>query len=737
MKQVLALLFVLMAQAAFGQTVVVKSGDHTGFTRLVMELPQVTDWAMGRTGEGYELRLGAKDIRFDLTRVFDDIQRNRLAAIWVDPASGTLRLGIACGCHAIPFEFRPGIIVVDLRDGPPPKGSSFEAALDGSTAGVLAARPGLRPRARPTAHTAVKPQVNLPVPTYTWLPAGNSAQSDRPSVDALLPHSLNSTQHDIGPLKDALLRQLGRGAAQGIVQMTQPSLSARNLGAPLPTGPRAKIHLGEAPGFDVATTRAADNLLIKDGADCVADDSLDVANWGNALPASTQLADARANLIGEFDKPNPDAVILATKLLIHLGFGAEARQLLLQFPVESPDAVLLTSLAKLVDGTPDPDGPFAGMQTCDTAAALWAALALPQLLPKHQPQRAAILRSFSALPAHLRQSLGPDLASRFLAVDDLATAQALTNAVLRGVQSSTPPLALMESGLDLAAGDAVAASARIEPLLPDAGAATAEALIALVDARLAAGQPIDAQTAIALAAFARENVGSPLAPALWRAQILALGASGDFDQAFALLPQMPDAEPQLWALLADAGSEAAVLDHAVLGPDAKLPRLAASQRQKIASQLLALGLAEPALIWIGADAGDDGQMLTAKAKLLAGDAEGALAATLGLTGPDAAALQAAAQLAKQNPAAAAETYRNAGDSDAQLRALSLARDWDMLAKNDASVWQPAAALAIHGPATENLPGPLARGNALIADSAKARATLAALLGQIPRPALAE
>ena len=54
-----------------------------------------------------------------------------------------------------------------------------------------------------------------------------------------------------------------------IVQMAEPSLSARNTGDPLPTGPRATIHLGDAPGFDIATSRTRDDLLIKDGAECI------------------------------------------------------------------------------------------------------------------------------------------------------------------------------------------------------------------------------------------------------------------------------------------------------------------------------------------------------------------------------------------------------------------------------------------------------------------------------------
>lgn len=743
MKSLLALLLLVLAQAAFAQTVIVKSGDHPGFTRLVLELPVATDWEMGRTDEGYELRLKNDGMRFDLSRVFDEIQRSRLAAIWMDPGSGGLRLGVACACHAMPFEFRPGIIVVDLRDGPPPNGSSFELALNGMPAADLAARPQPRPRSRPSFSVAVDPpEIGLGF-GYDWIAISKPAQAANPAFDPVpmasaMPEIVDK-RRDVGPLKDALLRQLGRGAAQGIVQMAQPSLSARNAGDPLPIGPRASIHLGEVPGFDVATKRAPANLLIKDGAECIADDRLDLAKWGRDLPVSIQLADARANLIGEFDRPNRDAVILASKLLIHIGFGAEARQLLAQMPVDDPDAALWASMAKIVDGASDAGGPFDGMVACNTAAALWAVLALPHLSPADTPRSGAVLRAFSVLPAPMRHALGPDLAAKFLAVDDLATAQSLKNAVMRGVQDPTPDIAIMEAGIDLASGNPIAAAAHLEPVLAEAGPATAAAMIALVDARLAAGELVAPETAIALAALVREQAGSDLDPALRRAHILALGSSGDFDQAFALLPQMPGSERDLWMLLAGSGSDAAILGQAVLPPDANLPALAAQQRHQIAAHLLALGLAEPALQWIGAISGDGGaevQILAASAKLLMGDAEGAIAVIDGLEGSAAADVRAQALMALGKPAKAAAAWAVAGNAEAELRAQSWAHNWDDLAQRDASSWQPAATLMTEGQ-IKDTPGPLALGTALIADSADARAKLAALLATVARPTSTE
>ena len=76
----------------------------------------------------------------------------RLGAVWVDPVSGWLRLGVPCACHAVAYAFRPGIVVIDIRNGPPPTGSGFENAIDRVATGPLpplADRAVPRPRKRP------------------------------------------------------------------------------------------------------------------------------------------------------------------------------------------------------------------------------------------------------------------------------------------------------------------------------------------------------------------------------------------------------------------------------------------------------------------------------------------------------------------------------------------------------------------------------------------------------------
>ena len=735
MKRLAVLIWFALATGALAQTAVVKSGDHPGFTRLVLELPKVAAWKMGRTSEGYELRVEDEKLRYDLTQVFTTIGRNRLASIWEDPVSGGLRIGIGCACHAQPFEFRPGIIVIDLKDGPPPKQSAVEAALDGTDSSPLTPKSTLRPRAKPQSKTLPEIAVTTSY-AYDWLakvappPQKDSAQSTMSGP--AFKHEVT----DITPIKDALLWQLSRGAAQGIVQMTQPNLVSRNSGATPAFGPRADIHLGDLPGFEVATTRQPANMLLQSGADCIQDDALDLGKWGTDQAVSVQLADSRANLVGEFDRPQKDRVILATKFFIYLGFGAEARQLLSQFSVEAPGRDLWNSMAKIVDGAPDPDGPFGGMQACDTAAALWAAMALPQFRLSEAPRTEAVLRAFSALPIHLRRSLGPDLVAKFLDIGDVSTARSLDQAVRRGGANTGAATTVMSATIDLAAGNSEKAVADLEPVLNDPGPATAETLIALVDAKLAAGAEIGPEIPVALAAIVQEQAGTRLDPALRRARILALAASGDFDQAFELVPNTPLAANDLWAILAKSGSDTAVLTHAVLPTDTILPALPVAERTQLATHVLALGLPDAALIWIGASNAAttrEERLIAAKASLAKGRPDDAVAWIANLDDSDALDLRAQALLQQNKPAEAAQLWDEASNPDAALRAQSWARNWGSLAKSDVSQFKAAAELVAETPIKDaaQTSKPLALASALIADSERTRKILDNLLGAIP------
>ncbi|MDP4034466.1 MAG: hypothetical protein Q8P60_16750 [Pseudorhodobacter sp.] len=728
-----------MAASAPAQTITVQSGEHDGFTRLVLEIGTPANWALGRTGDGYELRLDRPGTRYDLSQVYKLIPRDRLAAIWVDPETGNLRLAIGCACHAMPFEFRPNVIVVDLRDGPPPKGSSFENTFDGSGLPQLVGRRTMRPRARP----------GTAAPAYDWRAITRMPTSASGSATVAMP--MLSPAVDLAPLRDTLLRQMSQGAAKGVVDLTRPPQRHDDpIIAETPDFlPLKQMHIGEDLGLAAGTLRPLPETLTATGADCLADDKLDIAAWGKELPVAEQMATALTGLTGEFDRPEAAAVSRAVRFYLFLGFGAEARQLLRDLDIAPEDKAIWQTMAIILDEESPPAGPFDGMMVCDTAAALWSVLAHPQLSAGDVPHKTAILRSFSALPLHLRRHLGPSLAARFFERGDSETSRAVRDAILRAPGNPGPQVRLMGAELDLAMGNRDAADQVLRALAAEGGPGAAEALIAHAETLFERGEPVDMQTVTALAALAFEHRGSRLEPALQRAHLLALAAAGDFDSAFRQRAFAPEAEPDLWRILANHGADSALLEHAVL-PDATAPpEVPLATRRKLAVRLVALGFAEPALHWLAeilapdAKATAEDRLLAARVQMDRHDIREALRLVAGMSGPEADSLRAKAQVRLGDLIGATRLFAALGDGSAEQRTARQAHAWQLIFDRGEDPWRAAAQLVLSsaenagGSASVELteiPGPLARGRQAVAESAAARQTLLSLLSQVSVPA---
>ena len=742
LRPILFVAAILLCGSARAEAVRVTSGDHTDFTRIVIEFPEPVDWKVGRTADGYELRLPDAAAQYDLTGVFGLIGKDRLAAIWADPDTGALHFGIGCACFVMPFELRPGTVVVDIRNGLPPKGSSFEESLDGSVAPELAGKPLIRPVGRP--------RTDAPQQVYDWtapLIRAPSGQQDPGSSDlGIALDQTGATQTDLEPLRQSLIEQLSRGASDGIVDMARPKGDV-DISAP-DGNPSVEIHQGEAPNLVLRQKGEEGAPLSADGAKCIPDENLDVASWAEDTPFSEQIGPALSGLIGEFDKPDPEAVKRATRFYLSLGFGAEARSILRAFPTEQEDAAIWQSMARILDDEPDPAPVFSGMAACDTAAALWAVLADPAVLSVGQVEKSAILHAFSALPIHLRQQLGPTMVDRFLAMKDFTTATALRDAVLRGTDEPGSEIALMEAAIEKASGARAASAARLEELAAQSGPATPDALVALIIQRAEQGQDVGFDQVRAMEEYAKEREGSEDHDRFHYALTLAYGASGDFEKAFEHLPDTADAAPVLWQILAASGKDSALLDHAILPKDQDPPRAASASASLIAQRMVTLGLADQAARWLSM-ALDPPGLLAARVALGQGDPQRALTLLGEATSPSADDLRIDAYHQLGDESAIAALYAAQEMAPEEWRAVSRMHDWPRLAADGPEEWK-AAATSLLGPgATEAgdqgaadaaglameqpAAGPLELDQMLVDQSAATRQAISALLEAVKSP----
>ncbi|MEN9410588.1 MAG: hypothetical protein RL216_2562 [Pseudomonadota bacterium] len=660
--RLLVLLALIGALPAHAQTLRVGSGEHGSFTRLVMPIPPGGDWQLQRSPRGYVLTLSGTDQRFDLSRAYARIDRDRISDLQSGTA-GELSIMVACACHAIPFEFRSDMLVIDIRDGAPPAGSTFERAPSGERL------PPLRDVAENLPAPRPNPRFGLPEAldwTAEWLNQRNEKSGPTARAEPLPALSLDSED-----LRATLLLELSRAAADGMIEPAEklpPPADDNGRSTSVPENMRVGDPLATRSGLRDETS------LTELGETCPPDDSLAIETWGDGRPAPIQLAESSASILGEFDIADPEAVRKSVRMHLHLGFGAEALQLLTLHPLGGADDPLLRSVARMIDGLTDPSGPFPDLAACDNPAALWAALSDPPRLPAAL-NRAAALRAFSALPPHLRRHLGPTLAEAFLAADDIPSATTVADAILRLPGPPDDRTAILSARLALLSGGRTLAEDRLQTILSDPGPDQAAALVALIDLHAAEARPIAPDILPSLAAYRTESAGTFSEPTLQRAVILASALSGDFSSAFAEAASMPSVLPDLWRLLGSAADEALLLHAIGASPDDARPE----SRTIISGRLAALGFPEEARRWSG------------------------IAGPLPLTAlpPD------------------------------PLRSALRARDWQRLPDDAPEVWQSAVAALPDGTG-EDLP-PLTRARTLAEQSASTRAALDSLLRNVASP----
>ena len=722
----LVLIWLCLAAPLAAAPITVTSGEHDGFTRLVFDFGTPVDWQVGRTLDGYALQLrGVPEGQaqpYDLTKVFDLIGKGRLAAIWADPNTAQLNIGIACACHAIPFEFRPGILVIDLRDGAPPKGSSFELAIDGALVPALDAKPAPRPRSRPQGIGA----------SYDWTSRA-LADLRAPTIGPPM-QTPDFGDPTLQTLRDSLLFNLSRGAARGVVDLALPAsaLNPENVAA---DPAAARIVLGDLPGVVISPALPDHADVAAQGQICPSADQLALSTWGTVDPVSAQMANAASGLVAEFDQPDPTAIGAAVRFQLFLGFGVESRQLMQAFDADLPDKATLLSLGYIMDQIADPQPAFVGHAACESPAALWAVLSDPAPAAGDKVNKPAVLRAFSELPIHLRRYLGPNLAQRFLAFGDDKTAMTIRNAITRAPGDPGPQVALMEAAIAMAQGDPATAETRLEAVLADAGPNSGAALIALTDARIAQNLPVDAELVTALESLLVENTDTDQQPAIRRALVLARAASGNFDAAFAGLPNSPDAAGDLWRILSVIGSDQAVLAHAVLLPDQETPVVEPQTATILASRLLSFGLADQALVWATSlDVPD--QALLAQIHLARRDGDAALVALTDLPAETAGAMRAMAQDIKGDSGAAAQTYTALGDTESARHVAIRSRNWQQIADLSPDDWGAVVKNLVPA-ATKGLAPPqaasLAEGRKIAESATQTRADIDALLSNIAAP----
>lgn len=762
MRLFIALILALLPSISLAQRITVRSGEHADFSRLVFEFPDPEKWEMGRIDGGYEIRLQDNDRKIDISKVYLRITHNRIKNIFISHDNSRVVINLNCECHADAFEFRPGLLVVDVKDGKPPVTSRFETAFkSGELSADRHTTVNKSKEALPSSDEgSERIPVDVPSLNLSDVPVSIKLSVGAFSLDPI--GEIVKSTPQVAEMQAKIIKQIGRAASQGLLDanLSKPiqqainhhhdeSITPPHTSPSLTPKPHINIHIQNSIDreFSALTKR---HLTTPNGRRCMPASLFNIAEWGDKDSILSRVSMQRGAVLGEFDIVDVQEVKVLVRAYIYAGFGVEALNVLNAFDVTLVDEKILIVMAQIVDGiAPNYDVLLAGQIGCDSASALWAALSLSKISASDEVNGAAILSAFSALPIHLRRRLGPALAQKFLNSRDVEMARGLRNAIARASGDPGPEFHLLEARLDLERGRDEAAEHVLEGIINSDKEIAPKALIELLEIRLQRREAIDPKTLATAESYIFEQGETKIAMDLKRLIALSLGQAGDFLTALDMLTDLKNFgkmekhhKEMMWGGIVEEltteAPEDILLRFVFLSMD-ELSRQNISRdiRRKLASRLLNEGWPEKAEMVLAATKplGADDRIILAEVEIIKGHPDLTLEFLENVAGNKAAKLRAIAYEKLGKHQSAVHEYQILMDEENQRSAAWRGKDWEQLARIGSQTDQAVAKMMLsQNPDGQEVPatiGTIAFDSSLLAKSKEERSTIEQLLKEYP------
>ncbi|MGR3702313.1 MAG: hypothetical protein ACU0A4_09515 [Paracoccaceae bacterium] len=717
---------ILLSTSVDAQTAVLRSGEHSDFTRLTLRLPSGTEWSADLVGRQLSISLDGDLRAIDIASVYRRIGRERIANIAFRPGVTALEITLACDCGIRAYVQDGSLLVVDVGEGLPKQDRVLSAGYESLTSwkdGSGLAFLGL-PYSRHSRNHPLYPTFQPRQPSLL------SAMVDGQAV-ALEEESETTAQGvqpdfpEVGSFEERLLSEMGRALDQGLLIPADSSLQQRkdeqDKSPSLQPFNNMRLRLATEANYFVRS----ENSLGEGKVSCPPEEYFDLPKWGAPDGFAPGLSRWRQMLTLEFDKVNEDAALGLARHYLHYGFGQEALDTLALSSRDDPEVEVLSSLARIMDLGHDPlKGPTPQFADCVGPASLWALLSTAEPNRSVQLDLAAIRLAFEALPRHLREHLGPFLIDRLVALNEDEAAREITSALSVLTKNIAPEMSFAEARAAANVGDTDGAKGTLEELVEVDTAVSPAALVALIDAMVSADEAVSDSHVELLASFAFENRRSAMSNELTRAYILALAHSGQFSEAIDRLnlfsettldPGGLDTKALVLKRLLNHSTDVAFITESIEPPESDLP---AWLGNGIASRLISLGFPDGAARYLTATAdGEEGRerrILRAKSALAVFEPDSAEAELLGLSGEDVDVLRLeAGRLRRESPlgSAVAKEPREGVQFDLADTAL-----------DDGLQQGLAVKLSTDGEATDPI-GLLGQAQTIISESEEARSAL--------------
>ncbi len=717
---------------ASAETVRVRTGDHAGFTRIVLEFSSRPTWTAGRTREGYAIRFAPESgVNFDLKSAFTLIDRDRISDLRSEPEGGSLSIDLACDCVAEFSDYGTSTIVIDISIGPPLDKHRFEPYLDQSESpqqGFRDVEDSGSPNLMLTSNSFEPPLPPVALSIDMMSKAELSTdwplirQTKAPKRIAHPPSRENETANghertqivadffptmspklslinefqaiQTSPVVSLLATEFSRAVAQGLISAdpvadADSSLSENNV-EKLPSVFNQRANLSVVTSMDRDSVRQRETLApTNSGRTCIPNSAIDLASWGDPKDRSV-LGTLRRKATAEDGSVTQSGRLALARYYIALGFGSEAEALAEELEDDDYRA-FLTAIAHVIDRGESNSEVLAGQLGCAGDIALWGALAQPFTAADMPSSNLAILKAFSALPLHLRSHLGPLLSERLRSAGQEIDALTALNAVTRGGGSS-PIHDLTEARLGLSGTTAPSARRSLVSLSEGTDVTAAEALLELLrDAERRAVSP-EPEWVDDAPSLIRATRGTTISEDLRVAMLIGQIALGRFDATrIALVEPGPGVTEDIRSGLAHDALVAATI--AADAPTFLRTEIGMSQfagkgqfdpetRFAIAERLWKVGLYERARVYLPAVPNTDGERMIA-ARVLGATNETDLALSI-LAGSDEPDLrtEAAAMLDRSDrPSEAVVAYVSAERIPEATRSAFRNGDWAWVVDN--------------------------------------------------------
>jgi tetratricopeptide (TPR) repeat protein len=608
------------ATASVAATVVVRSGEHDGFTRVVLHLPTDLSWQSSETGDGVLLEFADKVPEFNLSQAFTRIGRDRIASI--TRANSGVAVAFGCACTAKVYANGSRMIVVDVS-------------------------PGKNVKAEKEATET------LPDPAMVL------ARSKRPQLPTQLGKELTSntiTEPIADPelARRRLMQQLGRAASMGLVELTIPDEHVDKMGQALESKNETGMvaHQAGLDAVPVVSPEISGELtsasVSEQGVDCPDDLHLDTGSWVQGENFTTGLYELRSQLGGEIVEVETTIALQLVRHYIAFGFGAEARSIL-DLVDETPSAKWLRPMADIVsEKVSDSTMDFSRFASCKSAIAMWAFLAADKDTLSQPIDAGTILRAFNDLTEPLQDILAPRLGSALLALGEEDAAQAVLRLAQRRTTPSTANLDHLGAQIHERSGEHDEAKEKLVRSVQSDAPISPIALAELIENEVRLGRTVDKGTVDLLASYYQQYRRDDIAPRLLTVLILANALAGQFEESWSLLESAPEdirrsqtVRSGFAKALADHASDLDTMRYATILAR-RATRLEASANQVLAERLLAIGFPDLARKFLSVPeqgpAEHDRKLLLAKLALNQHQTVAAKAHLLGLAGPEVDAL---------------------------------------------------------------------------------------------------